>query len=572
MPQQPAFEVGAAAVRVDDRAVGALRHRVDRQVAPLEVLLQRHLGRELGDEAAIPGGDLALQPRERVFLGRLGMQEHGEIAAHGAVAEALHLLRRCADDDPVALVRRQPQQLVTDRTADEVDLHARMLTEASLKSVGRWARLLLSGALASGLGACGTAGYLLQAAHGEARLLARRRPLDSVIADPATSTSLRTQLESVRAARDFAVRELGLPDNASYRSYADIGRPYVVWNVIAAPEFSVEPQRWCFPFTGCVAYRGYFREANARRYAARLERRGYDVLVAGVSGLFDAGAFRRPGAQHACCARARPQLVATLFHELAHQLLYVRGDTEFNEAFAMTVEQEGLARWLAAQGREPELAGHIEQRRRQAGIAAIFAAARGGLAALYRSGLPPEELRPRKRAALDEAGRAVLDFAQAAGAASGYEAWIDAGLNNAHLAAVSSYHGCMPGFQRLLAGQDGDLPRFYAAARALGRGAAEQRRALCAGGAVTAGRRRSRDHFTSTLMRFGSAAVRFGMMISSTPFTCLAWICSASALSGSVKRRRNEPDARSRRSKPFSLVALLEATLAAQGQNARSRR
>lgn len=360
-----------------------------------------------------------------------------------------------------------------------------MLTEASLKSVGRWARLLLSGALASGLGACGTAGYLLQAAHGEARLLARRRPLGSVIADPATSTSLRTQLESVRAARDFAVRELGLPDNASYRSYADIGRPYVVWNVIAAPEFSVEPRRWCFPFTGCVAYRGYFREANARRYAARLERRGDDVLVAGVSAYSTLGHFDDPVVS-SMLRQGETTLVATLFHELAHQLLYVRGDTEFNEAFAMTVEQEGLARWLVAQGREPELAGHIEQRRRQAGIAAIFAAARGGLAALYRSGLPPEELRPRKRAALDEAGRAVLDFAQAAGAASGYEAWIDAGLNNAHLAAVSSYHGCIPGFQQLLAGQDGDLPRFYAAARALGRGAAEQRRALCAGGAVTA--------------------------------------------------------------------------------------
>jgi predicted aminopeptidase len=360
-----------------------------------------------------------------------------------------------------------------------------MLTEASLKSVGRWVRLLLSGVLASVLGACSTAGYLLQAAHGEARLLARRRPLGSVIADPATSASLRAQLETVRAARDFAVRELGLPDNASYRSYVDIGRPYVVWNVIAAPEFSVEPRRWCFPFTGCVAYRGYFREANARRYASRLERHGDDVLVAGVSAYSTLGHFDDPVVS-SMLRQGETTLVATLFHELAHQLLYVRGDTEFNEAFAMTVEQEGLVRWLAAHGREAELAGYLEQRRRQAGIAAIFAEARGGLAALYRSGLQPEELRSRKRAALDQAGRAVLDVAQTAGAASGYEAWIGAGINNAHLAAVSSYHGCIPAFQRLLAGQDGDLPRFYAAARALGRGAAEPRRALCAGGAVTA--------------------------------------------------------------------------------------
>ena len=353
------------------------------------------------------------------------------------------------------------------------------------KSVGRWARLLLSGLLASGLGACSTAGYLLQAANGEARLLARRRPLGNVIADPATSASLRAQLETVRAARDFAVRELALPDNASYRSYADIGRPYVVWNVIAAPEFSVEPRRWCFPFTGCVAYRGYFREANARRYAAWLEQRGDDVLVAGVSAYSTLGHFDDPVVS-SMLRQGETTLVATMFHELAHQLLYVRGDTEFNEAFAMTVEQEGLARWLAAQGREPELAGYLEQRRRQAGIAAIFGAARDELAALYRSGLPAPELRPRKRTLLDQAGQTTLDFARAAGAASGYEAWIAAGLNNAHLAAVSNYHGCIPGFQRLLAAAGGDLPRFYAAARALGRGAPQSRRAFCASGGVTA--------------------------------------------------------------------------------------
>jgi predicted aminopeptidase len=360
-----------------------------------------------------------------------------------------------------------------------------MLTEASLNSLGRWARLLLSGVLASGLGACSTAGYLLQAANGEARLLARRRPLGSVIADPATPDGLRAQLETVRAARDFAVRELALPDNASYRSYADIGRPYVVWNVIAAPEFSVEPRRWCWPFTGCVAYRGYFREGNARVFAAGLESRGDDVLVAGVSAYSTLGHFDDPVIS-SMLRQGETTLVATMFHELAHQLLYVRGDTEFNEAFAMTVEREGLARWLAAQGREPELARYLEQRRRQAEIAAIFTDARSELATLYRSGLPPQELRPRKRAMLDQAGQAVLDFARAAGAASGYEGWITAGLNNAHLAAVSSYHGCIPGFQRLLAEQGGNLPRFYAAARALGAATAERRRALCAGGAAGA--------------------------------------------------------------------------------------
>ena len=98
----------------------------------------------------------------------------------------------------------------------------------------------------------------MQAASGEWHVLHERVAIDKAIADPHTAPAVREQLEQVRAAREFASRELGLPDNDSYRSYADIGRPFVVWNVVAAPEFSLAPKRWCFPVAGCVAYRGYF--------------------------------------------------------------------------------------------------------------------------------------------------------------------------------------------------------------------------------------------------------------------------------------------------------------------------
>jgi len=360
-----------------------------------------------------------------------------------------------------------------------------MLTEARRIVSAGSPRALLSGLLTLLLGACSTTGYLLQAAHGEARLLARRRPLGSVIADPATPAPLRAQLETVSAARDFAVRELGLPDNGSYRSYADIGRPYVVWNVVAAPEFSVEPRHWCWPFTGCVAYRGYFREANAQRFAAALAGRGDDVLVAGVAAYSTLGHFNDPIVS-SMLRQGPTLLVATLFHELAHQVLYVRDDTEFNEAFAMTVEQEGLARWLSAAGRGAELQDFLQQRARQAEAAELITTARAALAGLYRSGLPPERMRQQKRALLAAAGEQLRAAAAASGAPSPYEAWIAAGLNNAHLAAVSSYYGCIPGFQRLLAGQGGDLRRFYAAARTLGRGPAGPRRALCGDGGAAA--------------------------------------------------------------------------------------
>jgi predicted aminopeptidase len=361
-----------------------------------------------------------------------------------------------------------------------------MVTESAIESWKLRARALLSAALALLLSACVTTGYLVQAAHGQAQLLARRRPLNAVIDDPRTASSLRAQLEMVRSARDFAVRELALPDNRSYRSYADIGRPYVVWNVVATPEFSVEPRHWCWPFTGCLSYRGYFRETGARRFAAALARRGDDVLVAGIAAYSTLGHFNDP-VMSSMLRQGGNAVVATMFHELAHQLLYVRDDTEFNEAFAMTVEQEGLARWFASQGREQELDAYLVRRRRQAVIAGIFSGARGELAALYRSGLPPAEMRPRKRELLGQAGQEVLDFARASGTPSGYESWIAAGLNNAHLAAVSTYFDCIPGFQRLLAENDGDLPRFYAAAQALGKGPREHRRALCTGGTGAAG-------------------------------------------------------------------------------------
>src|SRR2546430_7259053 len=158
--------------------------------------------------------------------------------------------------------------------------------------VVRGVRALLLGAAGVLLSGCATP-YLLQAASGEWQLLHRRVPIDSLLADPRTPPALRGHLEEVRAAREFAARELHLPDNASYRSYADIGRPYVVWNVVAAPEFSAEPKRWCFPVAGCVAYRGYFHERRAREFAAALAVRGFDVAVDGVPAYSTLGRLDR---------------------------------------------------------------------------------------------------------------------------------------------------------------------------------------------------------------------------------------------------------------------------------------
>ena len=334
--------------------------------------------------------------------------------------------------------------------------------------VVRGVRALLLGAACALFSGCATP-YLLQAASGEWQLLHRRVPIDSLLADPRTPPALRGHLEEVRAAREFAARELHLPDNASYRSYADIGRPYVVWNVVAAPEFSAEPKRWCFPVAGCVAYRGYFHERRAREFAAALAVRGFDVAVDGVPAYSTLGRFADP-VLSSMLRYGDDELAATIFHELAHQLLYVRDDSQFNEAFASTVEDEGLERWLRHLGAGERLQQLRERDADAAAFADLMAQARSRLARLYASGAPRVEMRARKAEVLAGLAGKMRALEQRRGVTYPlYEDWIAAGLNNARLASVSTYYGCLAGFRRVLAESGNDLARFYAAVRELSR-------------------------------------------------------------------------------------------------------
>ncbi len=307
--------------------------------------------------------------------------------------------------------------------------------------------------------------YLVQAARGQMQVLHARRPIDKVVSDPNTPPELRGRLLDVRAARNFAVSELHLPDNRSYRTYADIKRPFVVWNVVAAPEFSVEPKHWCFPIAGCVAYRGYFKEEKARAFAARLAKRGYDVTVGGVPAYSTLGKFADP-VLSTTMRYGDSELAGIIFHELAHQLLYVKNDSEFNEAFATTVEDAGLERWLKARGHPDLMQEFLQENARERAFIELFAQTREQLAHLYASGMARPRMREQKAAVfagLTEQVRAL----QRQDGVQYYEPWLREGLNNAHLASVATYYKCVPGFQRLLAQEDGDLVRFYAAAREL---------------------------------------------------------------------------------------------------------
>jgi predicted aminopeptidase len=315
---------------------------------------------------------------------------------------------------------------------------------------------LILATLGSQLAGC----YLAHTARGQLDVMAKREPISKVIARPATPVPVKTQLERVVAIRGFAVNVLALPDNGSYRSYADLGRSYVVWSVFAAPEFSVEPRHWCFPIAGCVAYRGYFNEAKARAFATRLKDEGYDVYVGGVAAYSTLGHFDDP-VLNTMIGWSDLQLAAIIFHELSHQLLYVPGDSPFNEGFASVVEDEGVRRWLTAQGRTAELTAFHQQRSRYLEFVALVSATRGRLAKLYASGAPPQEMKARKQAVLDELAQAHARLKAEWGGRSSFDRWFSEGVNNAHLVSLATYQDCVPGIEAVLAATGGDLPEFY---------------------------------------------------------------------------------------------------------------
>ncbi|MEO8018530.1 MAG: aminopeptidase [Pseudomonadota bacterium] len=346
---------------------------------------------------------------------------------------------------------------------------ARMLTS--------FRNLLVSGTCLA-LAGCGTL-YIAQAAKGQLQILTAREPIKRVLADPKADATLKRRLAAVRAAREFASSALALPNNKSYTSYADLKREFVVWSVVATPEFSVEPREWCFPIVGCVAYRGYFHQKSAEAFADSLRLGGFDTMVGGVPAYSTLGKFNDP-ILNTMMAYGDDELASIMFHELSHQLVYIPDDSSFNEAFAVTVEQEGLARWLKFRGREADLSKYLKRRARQTEGVALVTRFRRELTQLYGTGIPPEAMRTRKAEVFSRLVKELRALDERFGTQSGLAAELDGRPNNARLASLATYYECVPGFERLLADEQHDLPRFYAAARVLAKLPRDERRArLC---------------------------------------------------------------------------------------------
>ena len=323
------------------------------------------------------------------------------------------------------------------------------------------------------VGGCAQSSYYLQLVNGHMQVMGSARPIQQWLADVSVDHQLKRRLELAQRMRDFAVTELQLPDNSSYRYFADLNRGSALWNVVAAPELSLTAKTWCFPVTGCVAYRGYFDEGQARAKGKALKDLGFDVHVYGVPMYSTLGWLDWAGGDpllNTVIAYPEGELARIIFHELAHQVLYRKGDTMFNESFATSVERIGTTRWLELYGSAAARAEYAEfdDRRRQ--FKAISTATRGRLSCGYAtngaSGSDRAKMLAAKNKVFDDFRDEYAKLKSRWGGYRGYDAWV-ADVNNASFAAQAAYDQMVPEFETLFAREGGDWRRFYDAVRSL---------------------------------------------------------------------------------------------------------
>lgn len=307
---------------------------------------------------------------------------------------------------------------------------------------------------------CSSINYYGEAINGHFEILHKAEPIDEVIARDTTSPELKNILQNIQEARTFAAKELLLPDNGSYSRYADIGRECVTWNVIAAEEFSVDPHEWCFPVAGCVSYKGFFERSKAKQYAEELSEQGLDIYVAGASAYSTLGWFDDP-VLSTMLSRTEAHYVSILFHELAHQKLYIENDTAFNEAFATSVAEEGIKRWFARSGNSDAYQEFLISQQRSREFNDLILSAREKLKFLYQQKLSPDRMRSQKQEIFHQLKLDYRELKEHWGGDDRYDVWMSKKLNNAHLALVATYNDLVPIFRLMLLQSKGNLNAFY---------------------------------------------------------------------------------------------------------------
>ncbi|MGY8786027.1 MAG: aminopeptidase [Pseudomonadales bacterium] len=328
-----------------------------------------------------------------------------------------------------------------------------------LKSNGVKAALFVL--LAIVLVSCETVGYYSQAARGQLTIVFAREDIQHLIERPDLSQELAGKFAKVMDIREFAESELGLPVGGNYSSYVDVEREHVVWNVFAAPEFSVDPVNWCYPIAGCVAYRGYFSQQSALSYAAKLEEDGFDVYTGGVDAYSTLGWFE-DSLLSTVLNRADYQLAGLIFHELAHQLVYLPGDTTFNESFATAVEREGVRRWLAKSNKDFNIDAALLDYDRQQQFVDLVGGYRDRFESLYQLEINESSMRSQKLELQQTLREEYAVLKQQWQGYEGYDGWFSRSLNNAQLSTVASYNDLLPFFAAVFEQSNQDFSTFYA--------------------------------------------------------------------------------------------------------------
>ena len=326
------------------------------------------------------------------------------------------------------------------------------------------------------LSACTSLNYYAQAAQGQFSLLYKAKPINEWLSNSLVDQSLKTKLRRVQEIREFAVSELNLPDNASYKNYADLQRPFVVWNVVATPEFSLVPEQWCFPVAGCVNYRGYYDKEAALSFAEDLRKKGLDVRVTGVPAYSTLGWFNDP-VLSTFIHYPEPEVARLIFHELAHQVAYAAGDSPFNESFATAVEEVGLSRWLDTRGDDTMRDAYRIYRGRRDDFLALLNKYRLQLEATYQQPISDDEKRRRKLELMQSMQTDYSILKQTWGGYPGYDRWFNEPVSNAHFALIATYNDLVPEFKALMAEQK-TLPAFYKVVKVLADSDAYTRRQM----------------------------------------------------------------------------------------------
>jgi len=307
--------------------------------------------------------------------------------------------------------------------------------------------------------------------------MSARQSIDELLSSESTDPDLREKLQTLVDARQFAVDKLYLPDNDSYDTYAATGRAYVTWNVVAAEEFSLNAKTWCFPVAGCVNYKGYFAEEDAYAYAKQLMDENLDVNVGGATAYSTLGWFNDP-VLDTMLRGSDTRFVGILFHELAHQLLYIKDDSNFNEAFASFVEQEGVRIWLRDRNQGERIEQFDQQLARSADFSELLKSSRSKLAALYKEDIDDGIKRAKKQSLIDDMQSDYQALKESWGGYSGYDGWFSRDINNARLVSVATYRKLVPAFAAMYVDANRSLPAFYTKAKEVAALPSEKRNEL----------------------------------------------------------------------------------------------